>query len=456
LRTAADLDVQTAHARLGQVWEAVLASIDRKSLSSMSMMQPGSDKAAILDIEASTSRAAEGAFRSVRSRLQSFDGARATVRLRPSAFVESVAGDARRTELIASAATDAEAESLAQRLIEAMSRRGFRRVDDDRRTVRRLALVLQWDESRLAANGADRRAIERDVRAALGDLDAGQVDITAAEPSIRLLPTTTSDLTLAPVRLGQSVVPLGAIAGQRLATRLPAVFRDERRPARRLLFEGGSDEAVDAAIADVTSVRAGPHTTERVRIAGHARELRDAFGQMRLALLLAAVLLYLTVAAFYESLLLPLPVIAALPFAGAGAFAALAITGQSLNLMSFLGLIFLGGVVVNHTVVLLDRAEQLRNAGVPEEEAVRRAAADRYRPVIMTTLTAILGMLPLALFGGPGVELRRSIAVTVIGGLATATVGTLLLIPLLHRAIEPLRRRSPIRQQRRGPEIAHA
>src|SRR5207244_3092488 len=83
----------------------------------------------------------------------------------------------------------------------------------------------------------------------------------------------------------------------------------------------------------------------------------------------------------------------------------------------------------------------LRSAGVPEDEAIRRAAADRYRPVIMTTITAIVGMLPLALFGGPGVELRRSIAVVVIGGLATATIGTLVLIPLLPRALEPLPRR---------------
>jgi multidrug efflux pump subunit AcrB len=79
---------------------------------------------------------------------------------------------------------------------------------------------------------------------------------------------------------------------------------------------------------------------------------------------------------------------------------------------------------------------------VNEVDAIRGAAADRYRPVIMTTITAIAGMLPLALFGGPGVELRRSIAVVVIGGLATATAGTLVLIPLLHRALEPLRRRS--------------
>jgi HAE1 family hydrophobic/amphiphilic exporter-1 len=316
-----------------------------------------------------------------------------------------------------------------------MQRRGFRLADDA--VMERLALLLRFDEQRLANSGASRPSIENEVRATLGDLDAGQVDIVNAEPPIRLLPTTPEDLALTPVRVGKTIVPLRAVAGVRLALRAPAVFHDERRPARRLLFEGADVAAAEAAIAEIA-----PRGSERIRIAGHASQLRDAFAQMRLALLLAAILLYLTVAAFYESLLLPLPVIAALPFAAAGALVALVLTGQTLNIMSFLGLIFLGGVVVNHTVVLLDRVEHLRAGGVPEDEAIRRAASDRYRPVIMTTITAIAGMLPLALFSGPGVELRRSIAVVVIGGLATATAGTLVLIPLLHRALEPLRRRS--------------
>jgi len=215
-----------------------------------------------------------------------------------------------------------------------------------------------------------------------------------------------------------------------MGERAPIVYHDEGRPARRLLFDRG---------ARVPSLATSG--SERIRVAGHARELEEAYAQLALAAILAVILLYLTVAAFYESLLLPLLVMVALPFAAGGGLAALLVTGQSLNVMSMIGLIFLGGVVVNHTVVLLDRAEQLRRAGVEEMEAIRRAAADRYRPVMMTTFTAILGMLPLALLGGDGVELRRAVAIVVIGGLVTATAGTLLLIPLLHRAIEPLRRR---------------
>jgi HAE1 family hydrophobic/amphiphilic exporter-1 len=348
----------------------------------------------------------------------------AAIRVRPSAFIEAVGGDADRVELVASAPTEAEAAALAKRL--------GGRAPDARASNN--ALFIRWDEQRLAVNGVDRRAVEHEVRAALGDLDAGRADIGVAEAEIRLLPARG----VIPVRMKDAVVPLGAVAGMRMGERSPVVYHDDGRPARRLLFDG------NAALPSLETTGA-----ERIRVAGHARELADAYAQLRLAAILALVLLYLTVAAFYESLLLPLLVMAALPFAAGGGLMALLLTGQSLNVMSMIGLIFLGGVVVNHTVVLIDRAEQLRRAGADELEAVRRAAADRYRPVMMTTITAILGMLPLAILGGDGVELRRAVAVVVIGGLVTATAGTLLLIPLLHRAIEPLRSRS---RMARAPE----
>jgi HAE1 family hydrophobic/amphiphilic exporter-1 len=394
-----------------------------RTLGRSAITRSGGDAPVVADVAFASSAEAKRAIESLAHTLPT-----ARVRARPSAFIEAAGGDASRVELIASAASEGEADRLAARVTEAMERRGFR-IEAEANRGRGLAFVLDWDQRLLAASRIDRRAAERDVRAALGDFDAGSANVPGAEPEIRLLPTTPADLSLVPVRAGERVVPLGAVANARLGVRTPLAVRDEGRPARRLVFRGSGD------VPDLPLV-AG----ERLRVAGHARELRDAFAQMRLAFVLAAILLYLTVAAFYESLLLPLLVIAALPFAAGGALAALAATGQTLNVMSLIGLIFLGGVVVNHTVVLLDRVEQLRNQGVAEDDAVRRAARDRYRPVIMTTVTAILAMLPLAVAGGAGVELRRGIAVVVIGGLITATVGTLILIPLLHRAVEPLRR----------------
>lgn len=402
---APDLDPAAARALGEQLWNAVQARDKR-------MRQRGSE----ISVEAG------GDVRLVRA----IPGVRTTLRRKPSAFIEAVSGDADRLELVASAASEAEASRLAQRIDAEMRKAGFRAVAGDRHRGR-TALLLRWNETLL---GADRRALERHVRAALSNTDAGQAEITRAEPAILLQPVVPPELALVPVRSGDRVVPLAALSGVQIAERTPVAVRDQGRPAHRLVYHAAGRTIPVPATAG----------TERVRVAGHARELADAFAQMRVAAVLAAILLFLTVAAFYESLVLPLLVMSALPFAGAGALLALLLTGQSLNVMSLIGLVFLGGVVVNHTVVLIDRAEQLRRSGAPAREAIRQAAADRYRPVIMTTVTAMLGMLPLALFGGPGVELRRAVAVAVTGGLVTATMGTLLVIPLLYRVFE---RRAP-------------
>jgi HAE1 family hydrophobic/amphiphilic exporter-1 len=356
-------------------------------------------------------------------------GVTSRVRVQPSAFIEGIGGDAQRTEVIVSGSDD-----LTTRVTRALTQSGFRSVDDPNDRPRS-TMTLRWNEQLLAASGITRAAAENDVRAATSETDAGQSAIPGSEPSIRLLPVTPRALESVPVRAGDRVVPLTALATANIAAQAPFVRHDQGRPAQRLLFENprGADASRVLATIPLTA-------SERIRLAGHARELRDAFADMRLAAILAVLLLYLTIAAFYESLILPLLVMATLPFAAAGAFVALFITGQSLNVMSLIGLVFLAGIVVNHTIVLIDRAEQLRRSGASEDDAIRGAAEERYRPVMLTTATAVLGMLPLALIGGDGVELRRAIAIAVIGGLVTATAGTLLLIPLLHRLVEPLRR----------------
>ena len=166
---------------------------------------------------------------------------------------------------------------------------------------------------------------------------------------------------------------------------------------------------------------------------GQARELRRAFGQLRLALVLSLVLVFLTVAALYESLTIPLVVMSTVPVALGGALGLLAVTGQTLNVLSFLGLILLAGIVVNNAIVLVHRIEDHRRAGRGMEEALRRAGAERYRPILMTTLTTVCGMLPLVLLGGPGVELRRALALAVLGGTTTSVFASLLLVPVLYR-----------------------
>jgi multidrug efflux pump subunit AcrB len=118
--------------------------------------------------------------------------------------------------------------------------------------------------------------------------------------------------------------------------------------------------------------------------------------------------------------------------------------------MSLIGVILLAGIVVNQTIILVDRADSASRDGSPAAEAMRIAASERYRPILMTTATTILGMLPLVVFGGDGIELRRALAVTVIGGLASSTVATLFVVPLLYVELEAIARR--FRESRVGED----
>lgn len=397
--------------------------------------------------DAGAARRAAGRIGAVR-----IPGATLDVGERASAFAEAVRAGGPPV-LVASVPDDGRLEALATRVAEAARRELGAEVTAEEGERPRAALLLSWDETRLARLGLSRETLEREVRAALGERKSGRLDRIGVEPDIRLAPTVPSDPRLGPVRVtaseeaGSTVAPLGALATLSPGVRPARLLREEGRPARRLELHAAAGRPVDASIltAFVARLRLAPDET--VRLSGEALEERRSFADLKLALLLSILLVALAIAAAYESILLPFLVLAPLPVAGGGALLLLLVTGQSLNLMSLVGLILLSGIVANHTVVLVDRIEGLRRgdggaAGLPESEALRQAVSERYRPVVMTTATTLLGMLPLALLPGEGVELRRALSLSVLGGLTTSTFATLLVVPLLHRAVEPFRRRA--------------
>ena len=126
-----------------------------------------------------------------------------------------------------------------------------------------------------------------------------------------------------------------------------------------------------------------------------------------------------------------------MPLAGVGAVLALLLTGSIINVVVLIGLIVLAGIVVNNAIVLIDRINQLREGAARLEDAILAGAAERLRPILMTTLTTILGLLPLALAQGQGAELRAPLAITIIGGLSVATLLTLFVIPVVYSLITP-------------------
>jgi len=167
-------------------------------------------------------------------------------------------------------------------------------------------------------------------------------------------------------------------------------------------------------------------------IAGNYEEQRKTFDELALSLVLALLLVYMVLASQYESLGDPLVVMLSVPVAAVGVVLTLYLTGTTLNLQSGIGCLMLGGIVVNNAILLVDQAGQLRRAGLATDEALLEAGRRRLRPVLMTTSTTVLALLPLALGIGEGADAQAPLARAVLGGLTVSTLITLVLVPAVY------------------------
>lgn len=174
----------------------------------------------------------------------------------------------------------------------------------------------------------------------------------------------------------------------------------------------------------------------KANVAGQNEEMATSFASLMMALSLAVFLVYLVMASQFESLLNPFIILFSVPLAVLGSVLGLYLSGTSISVIVLIGVIMLAGIVVNNAIVLVDRINQLRMAGVDKLAAITQASESRFRPIIMTTLTTVLGLAPLALGTGDGSELRAPLAITVMSGLALSTVLTLLLIPVLYSLLD--------------------
>lgn len=179
----------------------------------------------------------------------------------------------------------------------------------------------------------------------------------------------------------------------------------------------------------------------QVKTNGLALQLQSLFKQMGLLLLLSAIVIYIILAAQYESLIYPLLILFSIPFAWSGSILMLWITGQSLNIFSFLGLLILTGIAVNDAILKVDFMRRYYNDTGRLREAILQAGEHRFRPVVMTSVTTVFGLIPMAIPIGIGWEYRLSLGVSLMGGMISSTILTLFFIPLLFGGLERYRAR---------------
>ncbi|MFP3947596.1 MAG: efflux RND transporter permease subunit, partial [Longimicrobiales bacterium] len=244
-------------------------------------------------------------------------------------------------------------------------------------------------------------------------------------------------------RLQVSGVPLRELIRVQRALGPAEIRREDQGRVVSVLADvrGGG---LDAAIAEVErSVAVDPPPRPlQVEVGGEGHEMRRSFRDLAFAFVLALILVYMILAAQFESFFHPATILAAVPLALVGAVIALLVAGGGLNTLSLIGMVILVGIVVNDSIVKVDFIVQARERGAALRGAILEAGRVRLRPIVMTTVTTVLGLTPMALGIGRGSDLRAPLAVAVIGGLLFASVLTLIVVPVVYSVVEEGRTRA--------------
>jgi HAE1 family hydrophobic/amphiphilic exporter-1 len=303
-------------------------------------------------------------------------------------------------------------------------------------------LQVVFDRDRLAALGLDMRMLAETLR----DRVAGVVPTRFREEDrqidIRVRNLASYRQTAEDIR---NLVISGP-DGRQLRLLTVADVREDRGPAEihrvqqqraAVLTANIEGRGLGAVVGDLRGVLAAnpPPPGITAELGGQVQEMQLSFASLRFSLALAIFLVYLVMAATFESLVHPFVVLFTIPLALVGVVLGLLVTGTEVSVIVLIGVVMLTGIVVNNAIVLIDTVNQLRRRGLAKLEAVMRGGQLRLRPILMTTLTTVLGLLPMALSIGEGSELRAPLAITVSFGLLLSTLLTLVVIPAVYMVV---------------------
>ncbi len=303
-------------------------------------------------------------------------------------------------------------------------------------------IQVEIDRAACAAYGVDPRLVAQTVdRAMRGDIATEFVDF---DRKIDIVVRYPEDLrysreTLQAIRVDG--VPIQELVTIRDAVGPSEVRREDQArmiPVYADVVSGGLDRGIEAVEASLATLQQSADV--RWEVGGENEEMRRSFRDLAFAFALALVLVYMILAAQFESFVHPFTILMSVPLALVGAVFALLVMGQGLNTMSLIGIVILVGIVVNDAIVKVDFINQARSRGLDLRAAILEAGRVRLRPIVMTTVTTVLGLLPMALGIGRGSDLRAPLAIAVIGGLLVATALTLIVVPVVYQTVEGVRR----------------
>jgi hydrophobic/amphiphilic exporter-1 (mainly G- bacteria), HAE1 family len=311
---------------------------------------------------------------------------------------------------------------------------------------------VEFDRERARALDVGIGTASTAVRAAFGGYTAteftgpnGLKDVQVIYPERAL--QSLVGISSIPIRANNgSIVRVGDVTNLKMEPAPPLMMRIDRRSVVLV----GANVSPGAMLSNVTrsferrlrSLDLPKAITVTPVAGGNQASLTQTVTEMTISLALSILLVYLLMVALYNGYITPFIIMFTVPVAVVGALGALALTHQTLNLYSLIGSIMLVGLVAKNGILLVDFANQLRERGLTKLEAIRESALARFRPIVMTTVAMIAGMLPLALALDPGSQAERPLGIVVIGGLSSSLVLTLLLIPIMYLRFAPQRYRS--------------
>jgi hydrophobe/amphiphile efflux-1 (HAE1) family protein len=265
--------------------------------------------------------------------------------------------------------------------------------------------------------------------------------ILEVEPSFQMDPASLSKIYVK--SSGGGVVPLDGLVKVERTTAPLVITHQGQFPSVTLSFNVAPGVALGDAVTAIQQARAsiGMPDTATARFAGTAAEFRSSLDTQPWLILAAVVAVYIVLGVLYESTIHPITILSTLPSAGVGAILALMATGHDLSLIALIGIVLLIGIVKKNAIMMIDFAlEAERHHGLPPERSIYEASLLRFRPIMMTTMAALLGALPLALEHGTGSELRRPLGIAIVGGLLVSQVLTLYTTPVVYLYMDRLGR----------------
>lgn len=305
-------------------------------------------------------------------------------------------------------------------------------------------LNINMDRTIAGIHNISVSAVIQQIEQQLQGHNVGKMDYSGEmrDIVIKVPDITSSELGNLVIKSGNQEFRLSEIATITHSQAPKEIFRRNQSRLNRVVADIYDDKSLDKVAQEIRNVLSKIELPPNysITVTGEEEKRKESMDSLLLALLLSVVLVYMVLASQYESLLHPFTILLTIPFGLVGAVMSFLITQTPLNIMGVMGIIMLAGIAINNSILLVGRINQLK-ATITLTEAIVEAGQQRIRPILMTTLTTILVLLPMTFNFGEGVAMRSSMAVAVIGGLVTSTIMSLVLIPCVYYLFEQLKQR---------------